>query len=1192
MPALPTKIDNFRRWDGGLSPYEKDAHETQYASGHSVNYRKNPRELTILPRTVKESGSTYTDLPVDGDRVGSDTYLYDQSGGIYKRTSAGVHTQLRTVGNSQGNGMHYYGEDDFLYYASNTALGRYGQMNAVSPTFVDDFLGAEGGVPLNTHSLDLEASSSQYASVADNAAESITGNLAMEATITPESLPTVGNSMVLASKWDINGNLRSYKFEMYAISGFFGDGSDGALTVSANTTENPIDSACTGTSGAYSLSATNLSFAAGQVIKIYQTQGATAGTFQKNRIVSYTAGTITLESALNATYTAGAQVRVLKQYTSVTVNAGITYTAKAWNGTVGGILAFLVNGTLTGTTAAYVSANGCGFRGGARGEVYGQNNTGQQGEGTVGTGSQSTSSNNGGGGGGARPFFNNDGGNPGAGGGYATTGANGTATNGATIASGGGTYGTADLTTLFLGTGGGGGGFGDAGAGASFGTGGNGGGIIDVSAVTISSVAGGIVCKGSAGLGASGDQAAGGTGSGGSTLLNTQNGTLGTLGIDSTGSGDGRNVLNYLTSYTGTATPTLNAIQDNNLVTTATYQLRLGLSSNGTNEEFLTKNSTVMVGQSSHVGVSWNASGAVAEFFQNGASLGTSVGAFTAINNNTSRFAVGCDFNNTARNFFDGLIDEVRIWNVQRTAAQMYTNKETQISVSTPGLAAYYQLNNTYDDSANINHLTASGSPVFSTTVAFSSPTTRLDIDQTLSTSGNTYTTPLTISETAANRQTFTPTKDPQKSIKVEFGTKGTGNVTLTVHDSVNRVVASVTVANASLPASGAYEFVFANVWRPVRGAPYHFHVTSTVADATLVTTTAADLETGVFTTFYQFLVNDEYHSIDDMLNFISIANERYVATYDATTFDPHRLVFPAGWRTRCQTKFREFMVYGCWKGETVGDFDTGMLFFWDGYSPTYNFAIPVPEGAVNAMVAERGVLHVFAGYQGEMIDYVGGDSAKKVRRLPKVDIGISVETLPKAVTMWQGLLRWGVAGACDSQEIQRAVYTYGSSDEEQPLSLSRDYLISSGNKLNTVQIGFLLAVNKKLLVGCKDGVSSWVDVIDPAGLPFATATVEKDIKDYGAMWKEKSTMLVRADFKPLAAGQTIKVKYKLDRASSWTESATLSTVGATKLRLPVSMGNHKEVQIACDLGATGSTSPTLLELGLEENLKTSEQIY
>jgi hypothetical protein len=64
-------------------------------------------------------------------------------------------------------------------------------------------------------------------------------------------------------------------------------------TVSVNTTETMIDSACTGTSAATSLTATNVSFAQGQVILIHQTQGTGAGTWMRNTIQGYTAGTIT-----------------------------------------------------------------------------------------------------------------------------------------------------------------------------------------------------------------------------------------------------------------------------------------------------------------------------------------------------------------------------------------------------------------------------------------------------------------------------------------------------------------------------------------------------------------------------------------------------------------------------------------------------------------------------------------------------------------------------------------------------------------------------------------------------------------------------------------------------------------------------------------------------------------------------------
>ncbi len=345
-------IRTISRYIGGISEYLNESSlPDSYAFGQSIDVRSNPQNITLLPRTIKESSTIITALPKWGEYIPltANTYIYDESGNIYQRTTAGVYTNIHTTPSSHGNGLSYFAEDDFLYYTSDKLIGRYGPFSASAPTFVDDFFGSQGGVKLNTYSLDLESSSSQYASRADTASLSITANLSLECYIKPESVPTSGNTMTLISKWDENGNIRSYKMGIGTVAAYFGDGSDGAITISVNTTDTPIDSACTGTVSTYTLSATNASFAALQFVFIHQSQGTGAGNWQKNQIQSYTAGTITLVNALNATYSSGAQVLVMKQYSSVTVNNAITWTAKAWTGTVGGILAFLCNGTVTVT---------------------------------------------------------------------------------------------------------------------------------------------------------------------------------------------------------------------------------------------------------------------------------------------------------------------------------------------------------------------------------------------------------------------------------------------------------------------------------------------------------------------------------------------------------------------------------------------------------------------------------------------------------------------------------------------------------------------------------------------------------------------------------------------------------------------------------------------------------------------------
>jgi len=104
---------------------------------------------------------------------------------------------------------------------------------------------------------------------------------------------------------------------------------------------------------------------------------AAAGVYEVAYISSHTesAGlpvTLVVSSALNNTYSIGAasrlQVISFPLFGSPNFTTAGNYVAKAWNGTTGGLLAFQVNGTLT--LSNNLSANGCGFRGGAASANY------------------------------------------------------------------------------------------------------------------------------------------------------------------------------------------------------------------------------------------------------------------------------------------------------------------------------------------------------------------------------------------------------------------------------------------------------------------------------------------------------------------------------------------------------------------------------------------------------------------------------------------------------------------------------------------------------------------------------------------------------------------------------------------------------------------------------------------------------
>jgi hypothetical protein len=1205
---------SYKRFCGGIADSLKEGSNQQvpdqYYFGRSINHRDDPQALTLLPGAILESGSVVTGLLKDSEIIPStlDSYFYDINGQIYRRTQSGSWSSLRTVANSHGNGMAYFSGDDNLYYTSDSLLGKYGSISN-NPQFIDDIIGSQGGQRLNTYSATLVSSSSQYASRADTASLSLTGDFTLECQIDPASLPATGQTQTLISKWDESGATRSYKFDIAGIAATFGDGTDGNLTISADTTEAPIDSACTGTSGNYTLSATNASFVPQQEILIHQTQGTNAGNWMRTSIISYTAGTITTSDPLNMSYTSGAQVRVLKKYGNVTVNTGVTWTAKAWNGTTGGILGFLCNGTFTRT--GNINLSGKGFIGGAGRADYAYTGEGTNGVSFLYNGS----TNNGNGGGGAHHNGNtNNLSLSGAGGGNNVVGNNGSMGQ---VIGGLGGYAVSNntLTTINLGGGSGGGAHATS-FGGSSGNGGIGGGIFFAYCSDITGT-GSIDLTGTQGT-LGNDGADGGSGAGGDCLLKCITSSLGSNVINASGGasngtggkgGDGIIHVDYYTSVTGTTIPTLNSNQDNNLANNTTYQLRLAISSTGNNSEIMARTCGLAISLWKSVAVKWTASSHISEFLLNGNSLGTSVGAFTAVHDNASTFQIGMYKNATVpTSFYNGKIDEVRIWNIVRSNNDINNNKDIQINPSTWGLVAYYQLNNNWlDSTSNNNNLTPTNSPNFSTDTPFLSPSTRLDIDLTQTATDQTYTLPTAIAETVANKVFFTPTKEPLKSISVKVDTIGTGDWTLTLHDSSNIVIASKTVLNANM-LIGDFEFIFTSPIRPIPNAVYHFHLTSTVADGKVVTNVASDLSTVQYNTYFQVLVTDTlFHPIvqfqyqplgGTLTGAMIIGNERYLSVWDGANYEPNFITLGLGWKVRCFAFWRNYLAIGVWKGDDIRGWHMGRIYFWTGYQPSFDFFIDVPEGQVNSMFGVDSNLYIFAGFRGMLLNYQGGTGTRnsisnKVKRMPLLEPECYTEVYPKAFNTWRGLLHFGLYANSDSTNSEKGVYSFGTLNQWYPESLSYDYPISTGSRSSSVKIGLIHPIGQDLLIGWQDGLACGCDVVNFSNPPASNGLIEFLLNDGGTVWKYENNTIIRLDHDKLRTGESIAPKRSFDRTGGVAQFIDLkasSTVGDIALSQPIPSGRASEIQVGATLSQTGGTSPVLKALTIAQESLSEEQ--
>jgi len=312
-----------------------------------------------------------------------------------------------------------------------------------------------------------------------------------------------------------------------------------------------------------------------------------AGNYELLKVLSVSGRRITFTTNIKKIYgatttntnVAGQKIIIQRvpQYSNVTINDGVTVTAKAFDGYKDGVFAMQANGTLTLNSGAYgggiIHMSEKGYRG-ANNVQY----AGEQGESYKGLGSANTQTANLGAGGGGGTVANNV-----AGGGGGSYGAVGTAgkhgstsgfigqpgTLGGAV---GATYGTTALSKAYMGSGGGSGAYSYTGQA----DGGNGGGIILINAATLS-LAGSIKSNGEngeAGSGPEGTQAGGGGGgSGGSIRISGSSVTLGSGLATATGGtggggcyktchdsgggngGSGRVAVYYVTSLSGTTSP-------------------------------------------------------------------------------------------------------------------------------------------------------------------------------------------------------------------------------------------------------------------------------------------------------------------------------------------------------------------------------------------------------------------------------------------------------------------------------------------------------------------------------------------------------------------------------------------------------------------------------------------------------------
>lgn len=467
----------------------------------------------------------------------------------------------------------------------------------------------------------------------------------------------------------------------------------------------------------------------------------------------------------------------------------------------------------------------------------------------------------------------------------------------------------------------------------------------------------------------------------------------------------------------------------------------------------------------------------------------------------------------------------------------------------------------------------------------------------------NIYTTPTAISEDTSNRRSFTTDIEPVCQIGVFIASKGTGTVTLTLHDDANNVLATVSKLTADVVAGQINYFEFATPVRLQRGnngagsaLTYHYHVTSTVADTTIATETAGSLADCDMELWANALVPtlNGLHPIAQLSNATLIGNGRYVAQYEPLQDNPttadflrHRLTLPPGFEVCGFAQKNLMIVIGAEKRSTSGEFQEGALFFWDGISDTYNDFWLVPEGSPESLFSHKNVVYFLAN--GALYRMRGGDEPIKIRTFRNTDSEYSstvdsTHSYPNMMTVRRNILMIGYPSYTTNMNLEHGVYSLGSITNEFPESFGYSYTTSNGTNLNNgsnnLKLGMVKSYGDTLYISWRDDSANpqkvSVDVVNNSSPPAETGTMETLSYDNGEPFKYKNAGYAIVTFETLPADTSVTFKWKIDGGAwQYSEPAT----SGNYLVVPIgSQGGSRflKIEFGVDLACAGTTSPEI----------------
>lgn len=493
--------------------------------------------------------------------------------------------------------------------------------------------------------------------------------------------------------------------------------------------------------------------------------------------------------------------------------------------------------------------------------------------------------------------------------------------------------------------------------------------------------------------------------------------------------------------------------------------------------------------------------------------------------------------------------------------------------------------------------------------------------------------------EAPGNFCAFIPDIEPFYGVPVWVSTIGSGDWTLTMHDSLNNNLGAVTIPHAtvvsSLPnGSGWLLFKFNNpgirafvnaIQSPNGSTGYHFHLTSSVVGDTAAVATIylGDLTGCNFILFAHRLVqtNNGWHPMCIFNGMLCIGNGNYLSVYnfgnDANPNNSqwvrHRLFLDVGFEITSLTPTSQFLVMGAAKFSTnpSRSYQLGYIYTWDGTNQSPNMKIPVPQGAPYAMFTYQNNPYFYCA--GSLFVWGGGTTVLKVRYIGYQNtdyLGTVDHTVvnPNMMDTRYNLLLLGYPSQTTNTNIKVGIYEWGAVELTYPNSFGYSYRLANqlqytngtnnGSPYTGLQMGMIKNFVDTLYASWQytdsnDVTHYGLDVTDNTSGPAPYAKFRALIWDGGAVYKVKRGMRFMTSMLPLPTGAVMTGVYNLDRTGEQTTDPTsgaplTATTGADTLLVESSEGRARELQWGFNIDSTQATVATTV-IGITGEIDTLE---